>query len=78
MKTVRETLVETVKQGRKAEAKPYRMVEPGCAGCGTLAAALRELMDAEGGEPGDTYYQKKAWAKAVQALGFHGDGKGGR
>jgi len=33
-----------------------------------LATAIRTLMSAEGGEPGDTDEQKEAWEEAVTAL----------
>ena len=33
-----------------------------------LLAALRDLMDAEGGEPGMTEDQKAAWLQAVDAI----------
>ena len=60
MKTVRETLVETIKRGRKVEAH--------CAMCSILANALENFMAAEGGEAGETPDQKRAWKTAEAIL----------
>lgn len=37
-----------------------------------LAVALMDMMDAEGGEPGDSLAQQQAWKRAVQVLKDYG------
>lgn len=41
-----------------------------------LAKALKNLMDAEGGEPGDSPEQQEAWAHAEQVLRDAGRARG--